>query len=336
MFNTCYSLTAFNVDLPSLTDGYQMFNHCHELESFTSDLPSLTDGQYMFSSCYVLSAFNVDLPSLTKGDNMFMDCRYLTSFNADLPSLLYGGSMFRGCYELTAFNVDLPSLTSASNMFYKCIELESFSSDMSSVLSCYLTFANCNKLTTFTSNMPKLDYASGMFENCSNLTSFTSDLPSLLYGDKMFYYCKLDATSVKNIIDTINTVSGRYLTLGMGCNNTTEDKDLFAQEVGYADMTSLLAALQSKGWIVTAQYNGRPTTTYSLRRPSEDTLPVFVKLEEVEEEVVEYADYTSLDDSKKYRLYYFHETTGSTDGYTQFNSLEEAIESLNIKPIENQ
>jgi hypothetical protein len=55
-----------------------------------------------------------------------------------------------------------------------------------------------------------------------------------------------------------------------------------------------------------------------------------VKLEETEE----HEDYTSEDDSKFYNLNWFHETTGSTDGYTQFNSLEEAITHFNIKPIE--
>jgi hypothetical protein len=145
----------------------------------------------------------------------------------------------------------------------------------------------------------------------------------------MFEYCKLDAPSVKNIIDTINTYSG-LLILGMGCDNTPADKNLFAQEVGYANMASLLAALQTKEWTVGAQYNGRPATTYGLRRPSEDTLPVFVKLEETEK----HADYTSEDGSKKYKLTWFHETTGSTEGYTQYATLEEAIETLNIKPIE--
>jgi hypothetical protein len=153
----------------------------------------------------------------------------------------------------------------------------------------------------------------------------------------MFYTCKLDAPSVKNIIDTINRYSGG-LTLGMGCNDTTEDKDIFAQEVGYADMTSLLAALKAKGWTVSTQYTGRPSTTYGLRRPSEDTLPVFVKLEEVDGEVItiNQATHINEDGSMSYRLTWFHETTGSTDGYTQFNSLEEALETLNIKPIENQ
>jgi hypothetical protein len=152
-------------------------------------------------------------------------------------------------------------------------------------------------------------------------------------GMYMFSGCKLDAPSVKNIIDTINTHSGK-LTLGIGCNDTETDKDLFAQEVGYSNMASLLATLEAKGWTVTAQYNGRPTTTYGLRRPSEDnTLPVFVQLEEAEE-TEKYADYTSEDGSKKYRLNWFHETTGSTEGYTQFNSLEEAVAYFNIKPIE--
>jgi hypothetical protein len=162
-------------------------------------------------------------------------------------------------------------------------------------------------------------------------------LPNLKNGDFMFDGCKLDAPSVKNIIETINTYSGS-LTLGIGCNNTTEDKTLFAQEAGYDDgMGSILAALNASGWAVEVQYNGRPTTTYGLRRPSIDTLPVFVKLEEVEEtndRLKSFHTHTSEDGSKKYRLNWFHETTGSAEGYTQFNSLEEAIEALNIKPVE--
>ena len=191
-------------------------------------------------------------------------------------------------------------------------------------------FRGCTNLTSFSSDLSGLTYGYSMFLNCSNLTSFSSDLPNLKDGNFMFDGCKLDAPSVKNIIDTINTSLTNF-TLGMGCNNTTEDKDLFAQEVGYVDMTSLLAALQTKGWTVKAQYNGRPTTTYGLRRPSEDTLPVFVKLEETED----HADYTSEDGSKKYRLNWFHETTGSTEGYTQFNSLEDAMTYWNVFPKEN-
>lgn len=231
----------------------------------------------------------------------------LSEFNSDLSSLSDGTFMFSQC-PLRVFNSDLSNLTDGSSMFSGC-PLTSFNIDLS--------------------NLTNGDY---MFSNCQNLTSFNSDLSNLTKGDSMFNYCKLDAPSVKNIIDTINSISQRsVLGLGFGCDATTEDKDLFAQEVGeYADMESLLATIRSKGWIVAAQYNGRPDTTYSLRRPSGNTLPVFAKLEETED----YADYTSEDGSKKYNLRWFHETTGSTEGYTQFNSLEEAVAHFNIKPIE--
>ena len=253
------------------------------------------------------------LGDLENGFTMFSDCYSLITFTSDLSSLTNGMGMFMSCENLTTFTSDLSSLTDGNNMFYGCSKLTTFTSDSSG------SPVNLSSLTN----------GSDMFRGCSKLTTFTSDLISLTNGYGMFYYCKLNASSVKNIIDTINTYSGD-LTLGMGCNNTTEDKDLFAQEAGYNSMTELLAALTDKGWSVTTQFTGRPTTTYGLRRPSEDTLPVFVKLEEDEK----YGNYTSDDESKKYRLDYFHETTGSTEGYTQFNSLEEAIETLNIKPIE--
>ena len=229
------------------------------------------------------------------------------------------------------WNELLCDLEDGKGMFWGCSNLTNFTSDLSSLTNGNVMFNNCSNLATFTSDLSSLTAGEYMFGMCSNLTNFTSDLSSLTNGNGMFSICKLNASSVKNIIVTINRYPG-ILFIGMGCNNTIADKNLFAQEVGYSDMTSLLAAFQAKGWTVTANYNGRPTTTYSLRRPSEDTLPVFVKLEETED----HTDYTSEDGSKKYILNYFHETTGSTDGYTQFNSLEEAIESLNIKPIENQ
>ena len=339
MFQYCRNLSEFDADLPNLTYGNSMFEYCKNLSEFSSDLSSLTDGSNMFENCTNLESFNSDLSSLENGYNMFMYCTNLSEFSSDLSSLQNGSGMFENCTNLESFNFDLPSLTNGYRMFFYCYNITSFSSDLSSLTNGTDMFFNCNILESFSSDLSSLQNGSEMFYRCTKLSQFDTDLPNLTNGHNMFSSCKLDAPSVKNIIDTINTYSDSgeltlgmgSLTLGMGCNDTTEDKDLFAQEVGYSDMSSLLAALQAKGWTVTALYNGRPTTTYGLRRPSTDTLPVFVQLEETEE----HADYTSLDDSKKFRLYYFHETTGSTDGYTQFNSLEEAIESLNIKPIEN-
>lgn len=353
MFQYCRNLASFNGDLSNLSESHEMFFFT-DLKSWDIDLPKLIEGNSMFYGCKNLASFKSDLPNLTKGNSMFNGCENLSSFEIDLPNLTDGGSMFFKC-NLSNFDINLSKLTSGDNMFYRCENLSSFDSDLSNLTYGSYMFSECKELSSFkTSNlnnldygsfmfyctnlasfdydMPKLKYGNCMFCHCYNLTSFKSDLSELTHGLYMFESCKLDAASVKNIIDTINTYKDD-LTLGFGCNNTTEDKDLFAQEVGYADMTSLLTALQDKSWRVTAQYNGRPTTTYGLRRPLEDTLPVFIKLEEIGEDE-KYAGYISLDDSKKYKLIWFHETTGSTEGYTQFNSLEEAIEYFNIKPIE--
>ena len=270
---------------------------------------------------------NIEFSTNKKGEII------LTEFSSDLSSLTNGGCMFAGCSNLTTFTSDLSSLITGYDMFFGCSNLTTFSSDLSSLTASAGMFTSCTNLTTFSSDLSSLTAGAGMFASCRNLTTFTANLSSLTDGNGMFGGCKLNSNSVKNIIDTINTYTGR-LDLGMGCNGTTADKDLFAQEIGYADMSSLLAALQSKGWTVAAQYTGRPTTTYALRRPTEDTLPIYAKLEEVTDE--KHAHYTSADGSKFFNINWFHETTGSTDGYTQFNSLEEAIESLNIKPIENQ
>jgi hypothetical protein len=239
--------------------------------------------------------------------------------------------MFGGCNKLTSFEYDLSSLKNGNSMFRECNNLYSFKSDLSSLETGREMFLKC-PFETFDYDLKTLTDATAMFNSCSNLSSFKSDLSSLIDGTSMFYNCKLDVPSVKNIIDTINTVETGEILIGMGCDNNQQDKDLFAQEVGYSDMNTLLQSLHSKGWTVTAQYNGRPTSNYSLRQP--ESLPVYIKLIEViptEEDDYTHYEYTSQDGTKFYNLDWFHETTGSTDTYSQFNSLEEAITHFNIK-----
>ena len=355
MFSSCLKLSDFEGDLSSLTAGWNMFYECSNLTTFTIDLPSLTNGNYMFSNCSNLEYFDSDLKSLTICTGMFMNCVKLTTFISNLSSLITGNSMFQNCSNLTTFTSDLSSLTNGNSMFFNCSALVHFSSNLKSLTNgqsmfygsgiitfdlqlpslttAQSMFNNCYNLNSFKSNTKSLSDAHRMFFYCLNLTSFSSNLKSLTIGIGMFFNCKLDVSSVKNIIHTINTVETGEITIGMGCDNNSQDKDLFAQEVGYTDMSSLLATLRVKGWTVGAQYNGRPSTNYSLRQPQ--SLPVFVKLVEViPTDENSFYEYTSQDNTKFYNLDWFHETTGSTDTYTQFNSLEEAITTFNIKPIE--
>ena len=329
MFRENENITSFTSDLSSLTHGDSMFHGCSNLISFEADLRSLEHAVNTFQSCKNLTSFTSNLSSLKNGYYMFESCSNLTKFESDLNYLEGAIRMFKNCSNLTTFkSPSLNCLTNGSQMFDGCSNLLSFSSDLSSLIYGDWMFSDCSNLISFnTSDLRYVTNGTGMFGGCSKLvpsSPFIFNLKSLTDGRWMFAECKLDAPSIKNIINTINTVESANLTLGMGCDNNAVDKDLFAQEVGYSDMNTLLTTLQNKGWIVSAQYNGRPSTNYSLRQP--ESLPVFVKLEEVvPTEENSFYEYTSIDGSKFYNLDWFHETTGSTDGYTQFNSLEEAI-----------
>lgn len=334
MFLNCPNLETFTYDMSSLINGTWMFRACSNLMTFKSDLSSLENGNNMFYYCQNLSQFECkSLKSLTNGRLMFQGCSNLKSFHYDLKSLIDGYQMFYDCSNLTTFNSNLSSLTNGSNMFYGCSNLLKFTNNLKSLVTGTNMFFGCTNLSSFNSDLSSLTSANKMFWSCSNLTSFGSNLKSLTDGTLMFAKCKLDVPSVKNIIDTINTVETGTLQIGMGCDYNQTDINLFAQEVGYTDMNTLLETLQSKGWTVSAQYNGRPSSTFSLRKP--ESLPVFVKLIEVIPTVEDpFYEYTSADETKFFNLDWFHETTGSTDGYTQFNSLEEAISTFNIKQIE--
>ena len=296
----------------------------------------LTDSNIMFNSCSNLTTFKSDLSNLTNGSEMFPHCNNLTAFSSDLSSLKIGQGMFANCSKLTAFSSDLSSLTDGLYMFIGCSNLTSFKSDLSSLTNSFEMFHACENLTTFSSDLPSLTYSEGMFKYCYNLTSFSSDLSNLIRGYDMFNNCKLDAQSVANIVHTLPShESDGYITIGIGCEDTEEDQLLFAQECDCDTWQELLDDFSAKNWLVEFQCNGRPTTTYNMRRG--ETLPIYTKLVEVtmptdENERKPHYKYTSTDGSKFYNIKYFHSTNGSTEGYDVFSSLEEAISTYNVTP----
>ena len=357
MFRYCENLETFSSDLPSLAYGTYMFMGCTNLNSFSSDLSSLKFGAYMFFSTN-LSDFSSNLPKLMNGDYMFSGCSELTTFSSDLSSLTNSNYMFSDCFNLTSFTSDLSSLTNGDDMFLYCDKLESFTSDLSSLTygnsmfnGTNLTsfsydlsklmygqsmFGGCTNLNSFSSDLSSLTDGNTMFLGCENLTSFSSGLSSLTLGLGMFNKCKLDAQSVANIVHTLPThESNGTIYIGIGCDDTEADQLLFAQECDCETWQELLGDFSAKNWTVEFQCNGRPTTTYNMRRG--ETLPIYAKLEEVimptdEKERKPHYAYTSADGSKFFNINYFHSTNGSTEGYDVFSSLEEAISTYNVTP----
>ena len=285
-----------------------------KLTSFSSDLSSLTGGEWMFCDCTNLTSFTSNLSSLTNGVEMFYYCSNLTTFSSDLSSLTYGGGMFDNCTSLTSFNCD----------------------NLSSLMDGTYMFNNCTSLTTFSSDLTNLTNGESMLQSCISLTSFNGNLSSLKNANQMFDGCLLNAQSVANIIHALTThETGGEITIGIGCDDTEEDQLLFAQECDCETWQELIDDFSAKNWTVYVQYNGRPTTTYNMRRG--ETLPIYAKLEEVimptdENEHKPHYAYTSADGSKFYNIHYFHSTNGSTEGYDVFSSLEEAISTYNVTP----
>ena len=237
MFENCFNLTTFISDLSSLTNGTSMFNGCSNLTTFTSDLSSLTNGTSMFRYCTNLTTFTSDLSSLTSGDSMFENCTNLTTFTSDLSNLTNAYGMFYKS-ALASFTSDLSNLTDGSWMFHKC-NLTTFTSDLSSLTNGNSMFSYCSNLVTFPVNLPSLTNGNVMFENCTNLTTFTSDLSSLISGYMMFWDCKLDTASVKNIAETINTVTNKpSIHIGIGNTTPTEEENTY------------LTQIHNKGWQV--------------------------------------------------------------------------------------
>ena len=331
-----------------LENSTSMFQGCSNLNTFKSDLPSLTFAEMMFYECVNLTTFEADLSRLDSCEMMFDSCENLTTFKSDLSNLTYGRSMFYYCPKLTSFSSDLSKMDVGANMFDFCENLTTFKSDLSSLTNASAMFRGCSNLTSFHYNLSKMTYGGDMFKNCSKLTSFCCDLSSLNKASQMFYGCKLDNQSIANIIPFLQQRNAKptteelrngagVITFGLGITNTDEEKQALAEECECADWTELNKVFDDKNWIVEWQFNGE-SSTFDLRSPRPSTA-VFARLEEViiptnEKKHKHYYEYTSQDGSKFYNLDWFHETTGSTESYTQFNSLEEAIETLNIKPIE--
>ena len=238
-----------------------------------------------------------------------------------------GNSMFYFS-NLESFTSDLSSLTNGSLMF-SCSKLSTFECNNLSNLTDGRWMLQGTKIESFPYDLPSLTDGSSMFDGCTKLTSFNGDLSSLTDGSNMFSWCKLDAQSVANIIHTLPTLeTNRTINIGIGCTPAEEDQLLFAQECDCETRQELIDDFSAKNWTVYFQCNGRPTTTYNMRRG--ETLPVYTKLEEVTDE--NHAQYISADGSKFYNIHYFHSTNGSTEGYDVFSSLEEAISTYNVTP----
>ena len=180
-----------------------------------SNKEDIADVNYKYKGCTTVN-------EITAVDENYMTTDVVDgTWNEILSDLENSRGMFSGCIALTTFNSDVSSLTNGHSMFYNCTNLTSFNSDLSSLTTGTAMFKNCTALTSFNSDLSSLTDGERMFLNCP-LFWFTSDLRSLTNGFNMFKGSYLDPESVKNIADTINTVTDKPV-IHIGVDIMVED-----------------------------------------------------------------------------------------------------------------
>lgn len=278
----------------------------------------------------------------------------------NINTLKYGSGIFANSSQ-TTFKKDLSEIVAGNHMFYNNKKLESIKTDFISLQSARGMFKNCTLLSHIdVKNLKSLEDGYEMFRN-TNIHDFTYDMPSLKNGDYMFYGTPL--SEFVGDLDTLETgnqmfrsaslsaVSVRYIFFGLpertnnptitiGINvqkGTTEEETMealnyFAKKASFDSWENLKSEFASKGWNAQFLYGGKSTSiTYGLRRIN---TPVYARVEEVfTKGEKENAEYTSEDGQRCFNLEYFNDGIDTT-GYTLFDSLEEAIEHFNIKPVE--
>jgi hypothetical protein len=331
----------FKSNLDNLKVAYEMFI-THQFDcmqeghlEFISDLHNLVDGSYMFYNT-VLEKFetkdgkSINLDNLENGDCMFCSsdaCSYFGSIN--LPKLKNGFRMF--CRDgLTSF---ASKITTIENWTGNLDSLENGESMFGA--GHYDGF----KIENFYSNLPKLKNGNYM-SPC--VFKFRGSLPSLINGHDMFksrpeggdaYKTQLDSLSIVYIINSLpdrtglenidGSIGEGCIDIGIGCSDTEEDKQLYAEEGGWNSFQEILDEFEAKNWVVRFSFNGRPTTTYGMRNvePVQET-SIWCKLEEViipsDKKLARrtrYA-YTSQDGTKFYNIHTYHVSNRENENYT--------------------
>lgn len=341
MFSGCDKITSFNYDLSSLIIAGRMFYHCDGLTTVGSDMGSLINGYQMFYYCKNLIDFNADLSSLVTGDDMFYNCNNLKSFTTNnLNSLVAADSMFSGCSSLTSFNSDLNSLVNGSGMFSSCSSLTSCTSDLSSLVDGGGMFYQCNL------NPQSVMYILESINNLAEEKKLYTDgiIPYVTYDNGRYsakkgfmengkyVYTYIDPWDSNLETTTIYSSDVGKLSLGIKVTNdasTIEQQLLdFANEASYDSWADLKKEFVDKGWTVTFQYGGTNTNiTYDLRTDKPTPLPIYARLEEVENK--DSAHYCNEDATKFYIISWGHDVTNPQD-FQMFDSLEDACASFGV------
>lgn len=275
--------------LTNLTDASALFRSSTNLKKIDMSFPSVINATNMFAASGI-EELNITLPQATTVMQWINSCS-IKSLSANLPMCKGGHSLCVGakCEEVFLSIPNIEDLSYAFS-FSKVKIINSDHASLSKLITCNSSISETNKL----------------------LEEWPWELPNLKNG-KGFGGILLNKSSTLRILNSIPTWTdgaSHLLTIGIHIDNQSDEEVLAA-----------ISNAEAKGWTMTVQWNGTPTTTtastYGLRKP-----PIYAKLGET----------VDINGETKPFLDWGHYVTNAEEnGYQEFSSIEEANEYFNIE-----
>ena len=262
-----------------------------------------------------LKKWCVPLPKLKFSNSMFRYCEALENEVWELPSMVnYNFCMFDNALKnIPYIKLILPSCTKIDHLFHygatKAKHIVVEGDKITSALSSFPYMKNIEKIELNTS---KVTDATGLYHSSLPLTDFPLEYPALSTAPRMLINCQItgyQAITILNSIPTWTDGKTHEITLGI--------------HIDYQNDAEVLAAIDNataKGWTVTTQWTGTPTSgasTFGFKRiwarKTQDNMGQYVDADGTRWQV-EWCDMISAPDG----------STPEMHGYELFRSVEAA------------
>ena len=205
------------------------------------------------------------------------------------------------------FRISLPKITAIYALFH-LIKSETIEVDAPNVTHDYHAFLcmNAYNLRKFSTNAT-LRMLNMAFYNDTKLEEIEMDFSKAYDLSAAFYGCKLNKKTVLKISEDLPIVSGnKPVTLGIHIDLQTD-----------AEVLAAITNAESKGWTLTVQWNGTPTSTASTMAMGS---LIYAKV----------GEYELPDGTTERVLDWGHYVTDET-GYETFRSLKSAYKYFNLE-----
>lgn len=329
------------------------------------DMPNLTSATSMFAGSSIKS-FDANIHNIGEYSNTFANCANLQYVKTNFPrGIVVKFNPSVGMYTIS---------TAALNMFKNCISLtdaELYNDGIvggqrnTTTINLNGVFSGCTSLKNvyiFHTKIPSSQnqvtlQLTNMFENCTSLETFDVKLKYDISGTNinatnMFSGCLIDKKLLEEIFNCLLTweKKGALSNITIGIDSTVVDPavDVIEDESSTYYGKTFDEAFTACKWTVTWQYN-TPAAKASAKLMAKTAPVKFYKLDEIDEELLEYMENTSVyTKDGKYYLVTFGDLVTSPglndtilrnteiENVVEARSLEEAVDILGVKLIDKQ